>query len=90
MFSENVATMMAKTIVEDSFGAFLTGDPDVEGYNMVKWAGTPYMLQDDVILAEYTQNIKILGGKLVCKTPYLNPVPRARLEYTILDLSTAI
>jgi hypothetical protein len=90
MLLENVATMMAETIVEDGFGAFLTNDPDVEGYYMVKWAGTPYTLQEDVILAEYTPNIKILVGELVCDACYFNPVPRARLWYTILDLPTVV
>jgi hypothetical protein len=82
MLLDNVATIMAETVVEDGIGAFLTDDPEVDGYYMVKWTTTPYTLQEDVILKEYTPHIKIDAGELVCNAQYFNPVPRAPYWYT--------
>ena len=90
MLLDNLATIMAETVVDAGIGAFLTDDPEVDGYYLVKWTTTPYTLQEDVILKEYTPHIKISTGELVCNAQYFNPVPRAPYWYTPLDTPTVV
>jgi hypothetical protein len=90
MLLDNLATIMAETVVEDGIGAFLTDDPEVDGYYLVKWATTPYTLQEDVILKEYTPHIKIATGELVCNARYFNHVQRVPYWYTPSDTPTVV
>jgi hypothetical protein len=50
---DGVATRFSESVREDGFGAFITDDPDSDGYYVVQWMGDPYTLQEDTELTEY-------------------------------------
>jgi len=43
---------------ETKYGAFSTLDEDADGYYVVKWTSTPYTLQHDLELTEYTPDAR--------------------------------
>ncbi len=87
-----IATSVAESICEGSFGAFLTDDKESDGYYVVQWTSDPYTLQNSVQLEEYKPPLHLEAGELVCKARYLHKVPRARQWYTVptTDLPTTV
>jgi hypothetical protein len=87
-----IATSVAERIEDGLFGAFLTDDPDSDGYYVVQWTSDPYTLQESIELEEYDPPLHLEAGELVCEARYLNKVPRARQWYTAptTDLPTTV
>jgi hypothetical protein len=79
---EGIGVRMAERVQIGGNGAFLTDDPDADGYYIVEWSGPAYTLQEEIILAEFDPPISVPMGELVVAAKYWNPVPRARLWYT--------
>jgi hypothetical protein len=79
---DGIGTMMSELVRVGHFGAFMTDDPDADGYYLVNWTSVPYTLQEEIELDEYTPPIRIAKGELVCDAAYWYKVPRAKLWYT--------
>jgi hypothetical protein len=75
-----IATLVAERICDGLFGAFLTHDPDSDGYYVVvRWTSDhPYTLQESIELNEYEPSLHLEAGKLVCESLYLNKVAHGR------------
>ena len=82
MQSIGARSSAATLIEEEKYGAFSTLDEDADGYYIVQWTSTPYTLQEDMELKEYTPAIRIKAGELVCDAVYYNKVAGARGWYT--------
>jgi hypothetical protein len=76
-----IAIMNAERMVEGEYGAFMTDDPDADGYYVVTWTSPPYTLQEDLRLEEYMPAIIIEKGELVCNALYWSKVRGARRWY---------
>ena len=77
-------------VQEDNVGAFLTEDPDSDGYYLVRWTSTPYRLEEARNLTEYDPPILVPKGGLVADAVYFNQVPRAPRWYTAAAISTTV
>jgi len=65
----SIASNIAATIAESSYGAVNTEDPQTDGYYIVKFISSPYTLQNDVVV----NGDRISSGMLVCDAEYLSP-----------------
>lgn len=65
----SIASNIASTIAESSYGAVNTEDPQTDGYYIVKFISSPYTLQNDVVV----NGDRISSGMLVCDAEYLSP-----------------
>jgi hypothetical protein len=77
-------------VQEDNVGAFLTEDPESDGYYLVRWTSTPYRLEEARELTEYDPPILVPKGGLVADAVYFNQVPRAQRWYTTTDIATTV
>jgi hypothetical protein len=80
----SIASNIAATITERSYGAVNTIDPNTQGFYIVKFMSTPYSLQQDM-------NVNgdcISSGELVCDAEYLSPAQLGSLWYVTPDEDT--
>jgi hypothetical protein len=84
------AVRMAEDVVAGRNGAFMTEDPDTDGYYVVEWSSSPYTLQEDVELDEFDPPLRLSAGELVVDAHYYNKVPTTRKWYTRSALATVV
>jgi hypothetical protein len=65
----SIASNIAATVAESSYGAVNTEDPQTDGFYIVKFISSPYTLQNDVEV----NGDRISSGTLVCDAEYLSP-----------------
>ena len=87
---DGIAEQMAERLIVGKVGAFLTDDPDADGYYLVKWDSVPYTLQEDTVLEEFKPPVVLKSGELVCEGRYFNRVPRAKQWYTSTEILTSV
>ena len=82
---QGLATMMSESIKIDGVGAFMTGDPDADGYYIIQWTSIPYTLQEDQMLDEYDPPLVIPHSELVCEAKFWEKVPQAQQWYYLME-----
>lgn len=72
---------MAEIIAEGEMQAVSTSDIKTDEYQLVKWCGIPYTLQESNVNTSFLANDKMEPRKMVCKAMYYNLVQLKDMKY---------
>jgi hypothetical protein len=87
---ESLVKAMMGELKEGNIGAFVTEDPESDGYFVVRFKSAPYALTRQTKLTEFNQTIVVKEGALVVDAKYLNMVPWSQRWYTPSSLQTKV
>ena len=78
---QGIAMRMADGIEVGNIVAFMTDDPDADGYYVAEVIEGVHTLQEDLELNEYDPPVVVLAGKLVCRGKYWSKLAGTRRFY---------